>query len=145
MADEMMSVEEAQASLAAANAKLASQAHWPWSRHAAYAGIVAGMSASQAFDPPVSTVIIAACVCMIAAVIASDRAKRGVWVSGWAGAKWVTALSLVVGIGGMFLSLWLHRETHLMWPSFTVAVFVFVTSLALSKFWEGVYRRELQG
>jgi len=144
MAEEAMNEADAQAVLSAANAKLAAQAHWPWSRHFAYAAIVAGMAASQAADPPISTAFVSACVCALAAVVASDRAKRGVWINGWRGARWVTALSLVVGISGMFVSLWLHRELHLVWPSFVVSAVVLVICLLLSKLWEQVYRRELE-
>ena len=146
MAAETLDQDEARAVLQAANAKLTAQAHWPWSRHAAYAAVVGGMVAAQSFAPPFSTVIIGALCCGIAAIIATDRAKRGVWISGWRGGRtrWVTLVSLALGIGGMFAALWLNVEMHMPWASFALAGVVFVAALLLSKLWERVYRRELE-
>lgn len=145
MAAETMNEEQARAALSAANAKLAEQAHWPWSRHAAYAAVVGGMVASQGFEAPLSTVLICACTCGIAAIAATDRAKRGVWISGWQGhnTRWVTVVSLVIGIGALFASLWFNHDLHMPWVSFAIAGAVFVVLLLLSKLWERIYRREL--
>lgn len=146
MAAETMNEEQARAALQAANAKLAEQAHWPWSRHAAYGAVVGGMVAAQGFMPPLSTVFVAACVCAVAAIVAADRAKRGVWISGWRGGRtrWVTVLSLIIGIGGMFAALWLNVDMHMPWASFALGGVVFVVAVLLSKLWERIYRRELE-
>lgn len=141
-----MNEAEARAALQAANSKLAAQAHWPWSRHAAYAAVVSGMVASQGFEAPLSTVFIGACTCAIAAIIATDRARRGVWISGWRGrsTRRVTVLSLIIGIGSLLTSVWLFRSTHTAWASFALAAAVFAPILLLSRLWEHVYRRELE-
>jgi len=146
MAAETMNEEEARAALGAANAKLAEQAHWPWSRHAAYAGVAGGMVAAQGFAPPLSTVCVAVCVCAIAVIVSADRAKRGVWVSGWRAGRtrWVTVLSLVVSIAAMFAALWANLELNMPWLSFALGGVAFVCALLLSKLWERVYRRELE-
>lgn len=145
MAAETMNEAEARAALSEANAKLAAQAHWPWSRHAAYAAVVGGMVASQGFDMPLSTVLISACTCAIAAIVATDRAKRGTFISGWRGrnTRWVTVLSLVIAIPSLLASLWFNHDLHMPWASFALAGAVFVVSLFLSKLWERIYQREL--
>jgi hypothetical protein len=146
MAAETMNEEEARAALNAANAKLAGQAHWPWSRHAAYAAVVSGMVASQGFPSPLSTVLIGMCSCFIALIVSTDRAKRGVWISGWRGrsTRWVTVLSLCISIGALLTSLWLNVDRHMAWLSFVLAAAVFAPILLLSKLWETIYRRELE-
>ncbi len=146
MAAETMNEDEARAALHAANAKLAAQAHWPWSRHAAYAAVVSGMVASQGFPSPLSTIFIGACTCLIAVIVSADRAKRGVWISGWQGKKtpWVTILSLCISISALLLSLYLNVDRHMSWACFALAAAVFVPILLLSKLWERIYRRELE-
>lgn len=144
MSNDQINENQARAALDAANQGLQEQVGWPLGRHAAAAAIMGAMVAAQGFDAPISTALISATLCATAAVVAADRAKRGVWISAWQGARWVTAIAAVIAIGGMFVSLWFNRNLGGPWASFALGGAVFVLTLGLSMVWERVYRRELR-
>jgi hypothetical protein len=144
MTDDAMNENQARAALNAANQKLREQLHWPLSRHAAAAAVMGAMVAAQGFDVPISTALMGATLCALAAIVAADRAKRGVWISAWQGARWVTAIAVTIAIAGMFLSLWFNRNLGASWASFALGAAVFVVTFGLSLAWERVYRHELR-
>lgn len=122
------------------------QAHWPWSRHAAFAVLLGGLAAAQALPLPFNVIADVGLAIAASGVAAMDRRRNGVFVNGWRKGRtlWIALLCMALGVGFGLFGLWLSVERGLVWAPVALGVALFPLGLAASKLWEHVYRRELQ-
>ena len=121
-------------------------AHWPWGRHAAFAGLLAALAAVQGLPLPFNVIGDAAVALGAAGVANSDR-RRGVFVNGWRRGRtqWIALTCLLVTTALGLFGLWLSRDRGLTYAPLAVGAAIFPMGLVASKLWEAVYRRELEG
>lgn len=140
---------DAAAALAAAQSSrrrlAAAQAHWPWSRHAAFGLLLGGLATVQALPLPLNVTSDSALACLAAAVAAGDR-RRGVFVNGWRRGRtlWITLPTVFLAAALGVLGLWLSRERGLAWAPVAFGAVMVPLGMVSSKAWERVYRQELQ-
>ena len=139
--------EQSLAALHTARTRLAlAQAHWPWSRHAAFAALIAALAAVQGAPLPFNVLGDALICCGAAVIMSTDRKRRGVFVNGWRAGRTlpltlaVVALTVALGL----LGLWLSRERGFAWAPLAIGAVLFPVGLLFSKAWEAIYRRELE-
>lgn len=122
------------------------QAPWPWSRHAAWGTLLAGLAAAQALPAPYNVATDAALAFAAAGIAASDRSRRGVFVNGWRHGRtlWITLTIVFVAIVVGLFGLWLSRERGWVWAPVAFGLGLIPVGMAASRLWEHVYNRELQ-
>jgi hypothetical protein len=138
---------ETLAAAAAARRRLAlAQAAWPWSRHAAFAGLLAALAAAQALPLPFNVVADGGIAFAAAGVAALDRRRRGVFVNGWRAGRTqgVALLAVLMATVLGLVGLWLSRQRGLVFAPLAVGVVLLPLGFAASRLWEHVYRRELE-
>ncbi len=140
---------EAQAALAdlsASRSRLAAgYGRWPWSRHAAFAGLLSVLTAVQGLPLPFNVIGDAFVALGAAAVVAQDR-RRGVFVNGWRKGRtqWIAFTCALLATAAGLFGLWLSRDRGLTFAPVVMGVALFPVGLIASKLWEHIYRREME-
>lgn len=144
-----MQEQEASEGLAAIKAsreRLLAQARWSWGRHAAFGGIMAALVGAQALPTLGQLVVTALVLLAIAAVVQSDRARKGVWINGWRSGRtrpYTLAMALL-SVGAILVGAWLNRSYGLWQAPLALCAAIFLMGTLGSKQWERIYRRELE-
>jgi len=144
-----MKSAEAAAALSAmqqSRERLAAAADCPPQRHLAFALLLGGVVAAQA-APPTWTLVIEGLLGLgVAAVIAWDRKRTGMFINGYRAGRTrpLTFAMLLVFIAFDALGVWLKHGLGLVWAPLVCAVVVAVLAYVMSAYWQRIYRRELR-
>lgn len=143
-----LEADQAAAALEAMRAsreRLAAAANCPPARHLAFAGLMGALVASQAAPPPVTIAIEALLMVGVFGLLAWDRRRTGMFISGYrVGRTQPVTLGLVVfTVAVLLVGVWLKLDHGLVWAPLALGLVVTVVAYAASIFWQRIYRREL--
>ena len=144
-----MKSAEAAAALSAmqqSRERLAAAADCPPQRHLAFALLLGGVVAAQA-APPTWTLVIEGLLGLgVAAVIAWDRKRTGMFINGYRAGRTrpLTFAMLFMALALGALGVWLKHGLGLVWAPVVCGVAVTAVAYMMSAVWQRIYRRELR-
>lgn len=144
----LSSTEAAQAleALRRSRAELAAAADCPPLRHMAFAGLLGGITASQAAPVPWTLVIEGAMMAGVALVVMWDRRRTGMFINGYRAGRTrpLTFTLLGVTLALLAVGLWLKTSLGLIWGPVACGVATALIAYYASRWWQRIYKRELE-
>lgn len=139
---------DAEAALAAmrqSRERLAAAANCPPERHLAFAGMLGGLVAIQAAPTPWVFAGEGALLLAVAAVVAWDRRRTGMFINGYRAGRTrgLTFALLAFTLINLAIGVWFKMERGILWPAVACGVLVTVVAFLASRWWQRIYRREL--
>ena len=141
---------EAQAALdsmtAAQREFAASGPKYPLWRHVAFAAVMGAIVLSQGFGPPLQILLFVFAMAAVAWIVADDRRRYGVFVSGYRKGRTlgVTLVMVVLLLAAMGAEIHARINDLSLAVKLGIAGGAFVVALAASLLWTRIYDRELQ-
>lgn len=127
------------------NIRLAAISHWSFGRHAAYGALLAMIVFAIALPDVWFTAGIALTMVMLALLIAQDKRRDGMFVSGLSGRRPRAALmvSIAILLGSLGIVFAFRDAGPFSLPVICATVFTLVGCTLASLWWERLYRAEL--
>lgn len=141
---------EAQAALdsmtAAQREFAASGPKYPLWRHIAFAAVMGAIVLSQGFGPPLQVVLFVFAMAAVAWIVADDRRRYGLFVSGYRKGRTLplTLVMVALLLGAMGAEIYARINGLSLAVKFGIAGGAFVVALAASLLWTRIYDRELR-
>jgi hypothetical protein len=132
--------------VAQARARLAHRARWSLARHASFGVLMGSMVAATALPPGGVLAVVAACAVAAVLIVARDRQRDGMFISGYHKGKTrvLTALLLVMTLLTLVVAKMLHTWMGLTWAPLLLGVLTLFGCTAGSMMWERLYRQQLE-
>lgn len=136
---------EALAFIEQSRVRLAAASGTPWTRHLAFAGLMAALVASPAVPLPGRFIVFAVIAAAMPLIIRWDRRRMGMFINGYRSGRTrlVTAAILLAVLPLYVLAIWLVTERGIGWAPLPLAVVALGGAYAGSVWWCRVFRREM--
>jgi hypothetical protein len=124
---------------------LGQRAKWSFSRHAAFGLVMGTMVAAYVLPGRWPLLVIALCLAATALIIARDRDRDGMFVSGYRGGstRWLTLGITLLSVAALIIGAALRDRMALLWAPPLLGLLTFAACTAGSMVWEKIYRDEL--
>ena len=119
----------------------------PPSRHLAFAALMGTLVGCPAVPLPWRFGILALLMIGVALIIRWDRRRTGMFVNGYRAGRTrkVTLAMLAFSLALYGVSVWMADGRHMTWPSLVLGGIATVACYFGSRFWCGVFKREMTG